>query len=168
MLKTCESLGLHVPEEVAILGAGNDPLECEISSPPLSSIRLPTRRIGRRAAALVKALIGGAPAPAKAEILQPLNVVGRASTALSTGDEQLKEVIDFLRRHLDEPITVSYAARRLGIGRRRLERRFADCFGWGPGEQLMRLRIERARQLLVDTDSPISRIAAESGFSCPA
>ncbi|MFW6367508.1 MAG: helix-turn-helix domain-containing protein [bacterium] len=77
-------------------------------------------------------------------------------------------MIDFLRRHLDEPITVSYAARRLGIGRRRLERRFADCFGWGPGEQLMRLRIERARQLLVDTDSPISQIAEESGFSCSA
>ena len=55
----CRQMKLRVPGDVAILGVDNDECECHLSSPPLSSIRLPGRRIGFESASLLHQLIEG-------------------------------------------------------------------------------------------------------------
>ena len=50
---TCSQLGLHVPDEVALLGVDDDELECLLTSPPLSSIAIPGERIGYEAAKML-------------------------------------------------------------------------------------------------------------------
>ncbi len=168
VLRTCEDLGLTVPDEVAIVGAGNDPMCCEISTPQLSSIRLPTHRIGRGAAALIESLIAGNPPPEAPILFPPLDVVARGSTALVAGDERLRDAVKFIRRHIADPITVGYVADKICVSRRWLERNFKRRFGRPPAEQIMILRISRAQQLLVDTNLPVSEVAYEAGFSTPS
>src|SRR5262245_8781583 len=55
--EVCRQVGLHVPEDVALLGVDNDDLYCELSRPPLSSVILATERIGYEAAALLHRLL---------------------------------------------------------------------------------------------------------------
>ncbi|HZW33654.1 MAG TPA: XylR family transcriptional regulator, partial [Isosphaeraceae bacterium] len=38
VMNVCQQCGLRVPEEVAVVGVGNDPVLCELSTPPLTSI----------------------------------------------------------------------------------------------------------------------------------
>ena len=38
VLLASAACGLHVPEEVAVIGVGNDEVVCELSNPPLSSV----------------------------------------------------------------------------------------------------------------------------------
>ena len=51
VLEACSAAKLRVPEEIAVLGVDDDPLLCEASMPPLSSIRTDRYRHGREAAA---------------------------------------------------------------------------------------------------------------------
>jgi hypothetical protein len=53
VLEACQLLGLHVPDQVAVLGVDNDELVCELANPPLSSVQPNARRSGYEAAALL-------------------------------------------------------------------------------------------------------------------
>ena len=59
VLAACRSLGILVPEDVAVIGVDNDELICELTSPPLSSIEQGARTIGYQAAALLDRLMAG-------------------------------------------------------------------------------------------------------------
>ena len=65
---TCRRFGLRVPDDVALLGVDNDDLECGLTSPPLSSVATPARRIGYEAARLLDELMAGKPRAAGADL----------------------------------------------------------------------------------------------------
>ncbi|HEX3589283.1 MAG TPA: helix-turn-helix domain-containing protein [Pseudonocardiaceae bacterium] len=67
-------------------------------------------------------------------------------------------------RHLDRPITVAELADRSAMSVRTFTRRFRDEVGTSPAHWLIGQRLDRARQLLEDTDLPVDRVARESGF----
>ena len=54
------------------------------------------------------------------------------------------------------------------MSRRAFELRFRDVVGRTPYHELRRVRIQRAQQLLLETDMPISQVATASGFSSAA
>lgn len=66
--------------------------------------------------------------------------------------------------HLDEPLSLCDLAARASMSVRTFTRRFRDETGLSPAQWLTQQRVERARQLLEDTDLPVDRIAAEAGF----
>ncbi|WP_243859628.1 GlxA family transcriptional regulator [Amycolatopsis arida] len=70
--------------------------------------------------------------------------------------------------HLDRPLTLRELAAREATSVRTFTRRFRDEVGLSPGQWLTRQRVERARQLLEETDLPVDRIAAECGFGTAA
>ena len=53
VLEACRVGGLHVPEEMAVVGVDNDELLCELADPPLSSVALNAEAGGYRVAALL-------------------------------------------------------------------------------------------------------------------
>ena len=59
LLQAAREAGLHVPEDVAILGVDDEALLCEIAHPPLSSIRIGAEQIGRISVALLDQLLRG-------------------------------------------------------------------------------------------------------------
>mgnify|MGYP000731247118 CR=1 FL=1 len=166
LAQACRTAGLRVPEDVAILGVDNDELLCEMSQPALSSIALPTARIGYDAAALLSRLMQGGSAPRAPVLLPPTGVVVRASTdTVAVDDPDLAAALRFIREHAHESIGVGDVAARTSLSRRSLERRFTHTLGRTPLQEIRRMRMERARQLLANTDQPMPQVAQASGFA---
>jgi transcriptional regulator GlxA family with amidase domain len=70
--------------------------------------------------------------------------------------------------HLGQPLSLRDLAGRASMSVRTFTRRFRDETGLSPAQWLAQQRVERARQLLEDTDLPVDRIAAEAGFGTAA
>lgn len=66
--------------------------------------------------------------------------------------------------HLDRPISLRELADQESTSVRTLSRRFREESGLTPVQWLTRQRLGRARQLLEETDLPVDRVAADSGF----
>ncbi|MEN6495936.1 MAG: DNA-binding transcriptional regulator [Thermoguttaceae bacterium] len=162
----CGQIGLEIPDAVAILGVGNDELECRLNMPLLSSIAVPSQHIGYEAAALLDRLMAGQSAPAEPILLPPLRVVTRHSTdIMAVEDEIVQAAIQHIRRHASEPMPVVDVAGALAVGRRDLERRFRRLLDRSVLEEIHRVRIEQAAILLADTHLPVSTVARRAGFT---
>lgn len=70
--------------------------------------------------------------------------------------------------HLDRPIALHELAARESLSVRTFTRRFREEVGMSPGQWLTQQRVERARQLLEETDFPIDRVARDAGFGTAA
>jgi len=165
VLNACRRAGLRVPEEVAVLGVGNDPVLCEMCFPPLSSIDLDAPRIGYVAAAYLDRMMRGRRAPRTPISITPRGLIGRRSTdVLATDDPDLAEALAFIRAHACEGIGVSDVLRRFAISQRVLERKFRSFLGRTPKAELLRVQVARARVLLAESDLPLKEIARRCGF----
>ena len=60
---SCQRVGLRVPDDVAIVGAGNEGFFCRMCTPPLSSVDPNIRQVGYEAAKLLDAMLHGAKPP---------------------------------------------------------------------------------------------------------
>ncbi|MGG7572450.1 GlxA family transcriptional regulator [Streptomyces sirii] len=70
--------------------------------------------------------------------------------------------------HLDRPLSLRELAAREAMSVRTFTRRFREEVGVSPLQWLTQQRIERARQLLEETELTVDRIAAEAGFGTAA
>ena len=162
----CSQIGLRVPEDVALLGVGNDDLDCTLTQPTLSSIAVPTERIGFEAAALLDRLMAGEADTPGPLLLPPLHVITRHSTDLTAvDDEAVQAALRHIRQHSHEDLSVDQVARAIAVGRRLLERRFRSVLGRSVLEEINRVRVERAKDLLANTHLPIATVAQRSGFA---
>jgi AraC-like DNA-binding protein/mannose-6-phosphate isomerase-like protein (cupin superfamily) len=71
----------------------------------------------------------------------------------------------YFREHLDQPLTVDDVARHVGMSRSHFTRRYKQLTGVTPWDDLLRLRVEATRNLLITTQLPLRAIAAMVGFS---
>ncbi len=166
VLYACRALGLLVPEQVAVMGGDEDSLLCETCNPPLSGVELTSERIGYEAAGLLERMVHGEQRPKEPILLEPTRVVVRQSTdTLALTDPDLARAVAFIRAHASTPIQVSDILHEVPVSRSWLERRFQEVLGRSPAEEIRRVRLERTKQLLADTDMPIPQIAAAAGFN---
>lgn len=70
--------------------------------------------------------------------------------------------------HLDRPVTLRDLASCESMSVRTFTRRFREEVGVSPLQWLTRQRVERARQLLEETELPVDRVAADAGFGTAA
>jgi LacI family transcriptional regulator len=165
VMNTCRRLDLTVPEEVAVVGVDNDAIFCELSDPPLTSIALNTLRIGYEAAALLEQMMDGGKPPNNPVLIPPLEIVARRSSdVLPMVDRQLAAGARFMREHVFENITTNDMARAAGMSRRVFERRFLTQVGRSPKAEVLRLRLDRVKDLLTNTDWNLAQIAERTGF----
>lgn len=75
LLEACLSMDLSVPEEVAVIGVDNDTALCEISEPPLSSVRGGHFTVGFEAARALDALLEGQTLPPGPFLVPPKEIV---------------------------------------------------------------------------------------------
>ncbi len=66
---------------------------------------------------------------------------------------------------LEDSLSVSMLASRLGVGREQLARSFQKCLGWPPQQIIREMKMRRASFLLKDTDLPVMQIAERLGYS---
>ncbi len=162
----CDALGLSVPEQVAVLGYGNDPCKCDFASTPLSSVAPNYYDQGRIAAELLDRLMDGQPAPAGPVLVAPAGIVTRQSTdVLALPDLDTARALRYMWEHFAEPLSVDNIADAAAISRRKLERHFQTYLHRGVSEELVRKRLERACELLVATRTRVKVISEQVGFT---
>jgi LacI family transcriptional regulator len=158
--------GLKVPDQVAILGAGDDPLLCKLCRPELSSVKLPFYQLGIQAMRQLLYRLEDRNASKAHFILPPLTVITRESTHSKViADEQVAAAMRYFHRHMDKQVKVQDLLKALKISRANLERRFKAEFNSTPLVELRRLRIEQAQRLLADTKLTNAEIAQKIGIS---
>jgi len=74
------------------------------------------------------------------------------------------QVVEYIRAHYNEALSIPEIAERFGFSQRQLERRFAETFRASPRQFLVRLRILIACEQLRTSETPISDIALDCGF----
>jgi len=166
VLRAARELGWRVPEDVAVLGAGDDVFLVGYERIPLSSIRLPARRIGYEAGAEIDRLIcGGAPAARRVR-LAPLGLVARQSTdTIFAADAAVVKALRHIRAHATASPYIGDIARVAGVARTTLQQRFRAVVGRTMLEEIQRVRIECAKDLLRSGDLSLEAISERCGFA---
>ncbi|MFA6172163.1 MAG: substrate-binding domain-containing protein [Kiritimatiellales bacterium] len=158
--------GWNIPEQVGILGANNDELVCQACDPMLSSIRIPYRQIGFKAAELLHRQFQGYSVPRKPFLFQATEVITRRSTAIDRVDDPVvAKAVKFIREHYKENITAETLLTLTGVSRSMLERRFKQTVNRTPYFEILYQRIEQSKGLLRDTRLSIQEIASGCGFN---
>jgi LacI family transcriptional regulator len=75
--------------------------------------------------------------------------------------------IQFIREHACDSIQVEDVLRVVPLSRKVLEMRFKSLLNHTLHDEIVRVRIARAKQLLTDTDFTLADIAARTGFQHP-
>lgn len=163
--ETCRGVGIHVPDQMAVVGVDDAVGMCELCIPPLSSVRIDTYRLGWEACALLQRLMDGQPPPTVYPAIAPLGVaVRQSSDALAIDDPDIAAAVRFIREHAREMIDVNDVLREVPAARRSIERKFRRYLGRSPWQEIRRVQVEHVKQLLTQTDWPIGHIAEASAF----
>jgi LacI family transcriptional regulator len=166
--EACSLGGINVPHEIAVLGGEYDRLSCTISHPQLSSIDHSPHAVGYRSAELLARLMNSELRPTEPELIAPSRVIACQSTdTVAVHDEMLASAVRFIKDHCHERIKVKQILAAVPISRRALEKGFRQALGRSPAEEIRRVRVERAVQLLCDTSWAMPRVARTAGFERP-
>ena len=165
VLNACVQWGIAVPDEVAVIGADNDEVLCELSNPPLSSVDPDAQRMGYEAAALLERLIDGEPAPKEKILIEPAGVIVRKSSDVTAiPDSAVAAALFYIREHACSGISVDDVLQEVRLSRSTLERRFTKYVGRSPKNEILRVQLRHVKQFLTETDYPLSKVARLSGF----
>ena len=166
VLDASRRAGLRVPGDVAVVGVDDEPVVCELCDPPLSSIRPDAARVGFLAAELLDAMMGTEPRAVTSQRVPPVGVSARQSSdALAVDDPETAAAVAYIRANACRGATVADVLRHTGLSRSDLERRFRRHLGRSPHEELGRVRLDRAKELLAGTDLKVGVIADRVGFA---
>ena len=133
VIDAARSVGLSMPEELAVVGVDDDYPLCDLCDPPLSSVVPNAPRIGYEAASLLERLMSGE-RPQPVELLvEPLGVVTRQSTDILAVDDPLTAAaLRHIRERACDGLKVPQLLRHVAISRPVLERRFRKYLDRSP------------------------------------
>ena len=165
VIYAARELLLDVPDEVSVLGIGDDPFLCENPSTPISSVRQDLVRGAYEGAALLQRLMDGAPEPGEPILIPPAGITPRASTdTLAHTDPSIRAALIYINKHMGESFGAPEIAEAINLTRNKLDRLFAKELGHSVGAEIHVRRLERIKRMLEDPSIPVYKIASDCGF----
>jgi len=171
LVAACRLAGCAVPQDVAVLGIGNDPFLCENQATPLSSVEQDLARSAYEGAALLERLMSLTPSKRRLAALRkplltpPGDVMARESSdTLAHANPIIRDALVFIHANLGKPFGSREVAEGIGIARSKLDHLFAAETHRSVGDEIRRQRLIRAKRLLKDPSVPIYLIAHACGF----
>jgi LacI family transcriptional regulator len=166
--QACREAGVAVPEEVAIVGVDNNDVVCAICDPPLSSVCPNHEEVGYQGAALLDRIMTGGAAPAGPIVIPPRTVVVRQSSSVSAiEDPVVSAALSMIREHACNGLQVRDVAENVPVSRSVLQRRFQAVLGRSVHNEIVRVQLRKAQELLKETDLSVRTIAEKAGFKHP-
>ena len=89
-------------------------------------------------------------------------------TRIGVRHPKLSAVVQMMEDNIEEPISPSVLATDVGMSTRQLERLFRRYLNRSPKRYYMELRLQKARNLLMQTDISVINVALACGFSSPS
>jgi len=168
LLEICRYFNFKVPEDIAVIGVDNDELLCELATPSMSSVIPNTFRTGAYAAEILGRMMGGEKVAGRKYPIEPLGVRKRVSTdVLAVGDPHVAKAVAFIRQKSHQNIGVEDVLRIVPLSRRVLEARFRKALNRTPHQEILRVRTNAVRELLLETKMSLSEISEALGIEHP-
>ena len=165
VLDACLRAGLRVPDELAVIGVNNDEHLCGLANPAMSSVDVGAERIGYEAAALLDRLMAGEKPPRETLELPPRGLVARRSSDwVSCEDRLVSAALELIRQRACDGVDTVALAEAVYLSRSTLERRFLRQIGRTPKQEILRVRLARAKELLLYTELSLAAVAERTGF----
>lgn len=89
-------------------------------------------------------------------------------TRIGVRHPKLSRVIQMMEQNIEEPISPAILAKEVGMSTRQLERLFRRYLSRSPKRYYMELRLQKARNLLMQTDMTVINVALACGFASPS
>jgi LacI family transcriptional regulator len=154
----------RVPEDLGVVGVDNNPLP-NLAGLAISSVELPFREVGRRAALLLGERLQGRASTCLIR-LPPIRVVARASTdAFMTRDPLVRKAQDYVESRRHKRVTVQEVTRAVASNRMTLGSRFQRELGTTILSYVRRRRVAYAEERLRQGDASVAQVAEECGYS---
>lgn len=164
LIDACNSIGIKMPGEVAIIGVDNDEIICNLNTPSLTSIHVDIENGGYRTAELIDRIVSDRSTRVEDIVLKPVKVVSRISTAsYATDDTQILNAIQFIHQNLTKKISVSDVMKEAALSRRLLERRFKAVTGESIYQYISRNKVKLFADMLLDTNDQVINVALNLG-----
>ena len=93
---------------------------------------------------------------------------GALSNQIMHFPKKLRKAIDFMSEEIEDPAPIGEIAVRSGCSSRQLERLFRLHLDRSPKDYYMSIRLERAMELVTETQLDFHQIAAATGFASPS
>jgi DNA-binding LacI/PurR family transcriptional regulator len=165
-INECRKHGLSVPEDVAIIGFGNDAITCENHRPTISSVEPDFEKQGYLAAMHLERMMSARTASPKIEELVGLKkIASRESTHKIPNNESLVRcAMMFIKKNISEPISVKDVISYLGTSRRLAEIRFREVRNETILDAIRNLRLQMTKSELISSQATIARICERCGW----
>lgn len=165
IIEACMAESLDVPEDVAVLGRFDTPIFRESSPIPLSLITEDFEKHAEIACDLLSRLMAGEAEPTAPILLPPIGIAARKSTeTIAARDPVVARVIRYMFAHFAAPLEIADLCRVAGVSRTHLFVTFKADQGASPHVVLTRIRLDKARIMLRETDWKTNTVATECGF----
>ncbi|EBA10962.1 transcriptional regulator, AraC family protein [Roseobacter sp. CCS2] len=89
-------------------------------------------------------------------------------TRIGVRHPKLSRVIQMMEQNIEDPISPAVLAKEVGMSTRQLERLFRRYLSRSPKRYYMELRLQKARNLLMQTDMTVINVALACGFASPS
>lgn len=89
-------------------------------------------------------------------------------TRIGVRHPKLSQVIQMMESNIEDPISPADLAEDVGMSTRQLERLFRRYLNRSPKRYYMELRLQKARNLLMQTDMSVINVALACGFASPS
>lgn len=100
-------------------------------------------------------------------LLQEVSFPSDRAQTFSRQRDCMRKTVLFMRKNLQDKLTRTQLAKMAGLSETRFHYVFKDIIGEAPMAYLIRLRLQKAKELLTISDDSISETAARCGWSDP-
>ncbi|GAA5120628.1 substrate-binding domain-containing protein [Luteolibacter yonseiensis] len=165
--RKADELGIHVPNEIAIVGFGDHP--CAVhSTPGITTLRLPGYNLGYEAAKRLHHQFTGTEELTATTRYLPLTT-GDIIERFSTGgyhqiNRGMQRAWRLLEEYPDDGLTVEHLIEHARISRAGFYKEFEKAFNISPGKAIRNSRIKKARKYLLNSNIPISVVGKRCAF----
>lgn len=177
VVQLCQRRGWRVPGDVAIVAGMNEETLCNHPRPSLSSVEIGYERIGYEAARMLARLMDEHTSKSDSRskdlkaaepqhvILPPQGLIVRESTDFyAVEDNLISQALEFIAANSHRDINCNDVARSLHLHPRTLQRRFRQILDRPIADEIRRVRIERAKRELTQSNRSLTEIAKDVGF----
>jgi len=160
-------IGWRVPEDLAVVGSGNHTLGCVQGVVPITSVEIPYEEEAYQAAAMLDCLLSGKSIGKQTFVFPPTGLLARQSTnSLAAQRAIVQRALTFMSGHLQDPdLNVRDVAKGAGVSVRLLYNEFQDDLKSTPMGIVSRLRMCKAKDLLLNSGEKIEAVSETCGFA---
>lgn len=169
VLRACRLARQKVPEQIAVIGVDNDPLLCDFSTPPLTSVAPDHMLEGQLAADTLNHMMRRHGTPTATLIFNTAKKMEERESAkpISPVTSLIAHAVAFISANAERNIKAGDVADALGVSRSLLDLRFREYRDETVSKAIVRTRLETVKRLLSDTALSIRAVSAKCGFTSP-